>query len=272
MKKLSYFLCALILVGCERTTDWDPVSTSATLLVVEGGITNEAKPHRIKLSRTASSMNEASIPVSGAIVTISDAVTTYPLLEDDSIPGSYFSVGEIAGVPGGTYRLSIEYHDTVIGAADLMWSTAPLAPLKYAKVGSTDLYQITWVANSYNPNTAAMYEISLDWSGVPGYADSTGEDCKATLYYFTLTTIDVSNLFSPAIEKTYFPEGTIITERKYSLSPNYEEFMRCLLLETSWRGGLWDAIPGNLPSNMDGPAVGFFNASAVQKATIVVGQ
>ncbi len=271
MKKRWYLIFLLSLVACERSTDWEPESNSPSMIVVEGRVTNELAVQRITLSRTTSSLNSSPLPLKGANVSISDGSSSWVLIEDDSIDGRYVTTTAVAGEAGKTYTLQIVKNDTVLTATDKMPGVTDFVPLKYAKTGSGHLYQISWVANGYHPAKAAMYEIMLDWSALPAYADSSPEHCRALLYYFTLTTIDVSDLFSPAISKTYFPAGTVITERKYSLSPEYEEFLRCLLLESSWRGGLWDAIPGNLPTNINPNGLGFFNASAVQSSSMVVG-
>jgi len=271
MKKALYLGIILTLLGCERRTDWEPQPITEEFIVVEGSVTDESKIQEVKLSRPVANLNVAPRPVSGAVVSISDGTTSWPLTEMDSLKGTYGTAGVVSGIPGRTYTLRIERADTVVIASDIMGPISALTPLKYASAGSGGMFQITWVASSYHPSNAAMYEILLDWSALPAYAGSDPEECKALLYYFTLTTIDVSDMFSPALEKITFPEGTIITERKVSLSKAHEEFIRCLLLETSWRGGLWDAIPANLPTNISGNNVGFFSASSVKTATMVVG-
>lgn len=269
MKKIIFICLLLGLMSCEKRVEWEPQDRTEKFLVVEGSITNEVKAHQVKLSRPVANLNVPSLPVSGAVVTISDGTHTWLLTESDTVKGTYFTAADVSGTPGNTYQLRITLGDTLITATDIMGTAGNLNPLKYSKSGNNNQYQITWVASSYLPNTAAMYEILLDWSALPAYADTDPDSCRARLFYFTLTTIDVSDLFSPAIEKITFPKGTVITERKYSLSPAHEEFIRCLLLETSWRGGLWDAVPANLPTNLSGTNAGFFYASSVNTATII---
>jgi hypothetical protein len=46
-------------------------------------------------------------------------------------------------------------------------------------------------------------------------------------------------------------------------------FLRGVLSETDWRGGMFDVLPGNARTNMEGEAIGFFTAADVLRDTIV---
>ena len=52
-------------------------------------------------------------------------------------------------------------------------------------------------------------------------------------------------------------------QRKYSLSPQHEEFIRSLLVETQWHGGNFDIEEGNVHTNLSEGALGFFGACSV---------
>ena len=88
-------------------------------------------------------------------------------------------------------------------------------------------------------------------------------DTSARLLYYTLPTIDVSEIFAPGIQTIYFPSGTYITEKKYSITREHAEYIRALLLESKWQGGLFDTEHANLPTNMSNGAIGFFGACGV---------
>jgi hypothetical protein len=269
MKAPKYLLFLLVLAACERASDQDISPGNDDLIVVCGGITDEAKSHIVTLSYPATALNGSSAPVTGATVSITDGTTTWPLTEDDSIKGTYYTAAGVKGVAGNYYTLAFTTKTGSYAATDYLPSNSWFAPLKYTE-SSNGLYQITWVASMYNPSTPAMYEIFIDWSAVDGYQDSAAEDCRAHLYYYTLTSIDVSELFRPEIEKVYFPAGSVITEKRYSLSTAHEAFLRGLLIETAWRGGLYDATAANLPTNLSTGAIGFFSASSVYTLTIDV--
>jgi hypothetical protein len=124
-------------------------------------------------------------------------------------------------------------------------------------------YHLTRVPFPYNPTLSAMYEVQLDWSSVPGYENQNPDSCKAKVYYYTLPTLDVSELFAPGIEKVTFPAGTVIIERRYSLTDEHAAFLRAVLLETTWQGGYFNTASANIPTNLSTGAMGFFGACGV---------
>jgi hypothetical protein len=75
-------------------------------------------------------------------------------------------------------------------------------------------------------------------------------------------------MFKPPQEQIRFPPGTIIFREKESVNGWYGEFLRGLLSETDWRGGMFDVLPGNARTNMQGEAIGFFTAADVLRDTI----
>jgi hypothetical protein len=80
----------------------------------------------------------------------------------------------------------------------------------------------------------------------------------------------VNNIFGPAKDTIYFPAGTKIIRRKYSLSKEHQDFIRTLLIETEWRGGIFDVQQGNVLTNISNGARGFFAACMVLSDTTVV--
>jgi hypothetical protein len=72
------------------------------------------------------------------------------------------------------------------------------------------------------------------------------------------------------MQSVYFPAGTIISERRYSLTPEHAEFVREMLLETNWTGGLFTVAPANVITNMSDGAFGYFGACAVTELSVTV--
>jgi hypothetical protein len=108
-----------------------------------------------------------------------------------------------------------------------------------------------------------MWEVFLDWSKVPGYQQTDSTKCKARMLFYTLSTLDVSEIFAPSLESISFPSGTKITETRYSLTPEYAEFIREVLLETQWQGSLFNTTPANVPTNLSEGGAGFFAVCGV---------
>ena len=90
------------------------------------------------------------------------------------------------------------------------------------------------------------------------------------IYHYTLNSVDVNRIFSPDREHVRFPPGTIVFREKESVSREYEEFLRGVLSETDWRGGVFDVLPGNARTNLSEGAIGYFTAAEVIRDTVVI--
>lgn len=271
MKRLTIILLtavfAIISGSCEREVNWPLETNNPDLIVVEGNITNENKNHEIRLSRPFTDPNGFAPAVSGADLIVSSADGVVSFYEDILRPGVYVSDQKFAGKPGRIYSLLISYQDEIISAKAGMVPGADFVFLRYIRHSNTKLFRIVWVANTYNARRAAMYEIQLDWSGVAGYEHLPKDSTTARLIYYTLPTLDVNQIFAPALETVLFPPGTIITETRYSLTDEHAGYIRALLSETAWQGGYFNSASANLPTNLSGNGIGYFGACAVTTKT-----
>jgi len=275
MKYLTYlFILIIVTVSCEEETDWDFDLQSHDLIVVDGMITSVLKHHTITLSRPVSSLNETPEMVSGASISLNDGDTIYTYIEDPAGSGIYRTEIPVIGEYKKQYYLVIDYEGEKYTAnTNMLPLTGSLEPIIYTqKPGDENMYYLSYVNNSIDPDESFMYEILLDWSDLPEYDTVDDELCRAKLYYYTLTTIDVNQFFSQTIpqEIIYFPKGTVIKEKKYSLTQKHAEFIRDLLFETQWTGGYFDAAHADITTNMSPGAVGFFAACTVDSTTIIV--
>lgn len=268
--KTSAPLCALgvsvvsfifLTAGCEKRTDWALHNERTNLVIVDGGITNEKKEHIVRLTFPVSNLNEVPQPVSGATVIISDNNNFFHLTEKPAGSGIY-KTDSIKGEAGKEYTLLINDNGSVYTAKAEMLAGNGFSVFQYSK-NKENLCRISHIAAAYNATDFAIWEINLDWTHVPGYDDKDSNECRARILYYTLPTIDVSQVLAPAIEKTVFPVGTVFTERRYSITREHAEFIRALLSETTWQGGFFDSAHSGLPTNMSAGAAGFFAASGV---------
>jgi len=242
-------LSVLIFASCEREAEWPTDEGNLPLLVVEAMLTNEVKTQEVILSLPVTSPNDVPVMVTGAVVKIFQGPTVYTFTEDSLNPGHYYSDIMFGGTPGLEYELVLQ---SVPGAmwegSDAMPPAELFTPLTLSLVNVEDsMYKIASVCQNYDPSKFAMYKISLDWSGVPGY-DTV--DNKATLYYYTLGSLDMGEVLQTDLESVKFPKGTLIKERRYSLSDGYAAWLREILIETQWNNGIVVSQPGNAVSNM----------------------
>ena len=258
-------LFVLFLVSCEERLDWDLESKKITVLVVDGMISNEQKRHKVVLTKPVTELNERPEPVSGALVAISDGDSIYILTEDDRNSGLYLTDSTVRGEIGKAYYLYVKIGDEEFTSLDYMMPVDPLRPFLYHKVkGYENLYEMDY-RESRDPS---MMHVFFSWSYLVDPGERAG--AMAFVHYYSLKSIDVNELFKPDQERVFFPAGTIILRKKYSLSRAHQEFIRSMMMETEWKGGVFDVMPANVISNINGRAVGFFSASAVVSDTTIV--
>jgi hypothetical protein len=271
MQKLfTYLLLILLLTSCEEQTDWDLHAGKNEFIVVDGIITDQWKVQSIILSKPVAAINLQPQPVSGATILVSTDQKVYTFHEDATKPGFYLSDTAFAGISGKTYSLLITNDNQTYSSKAILAAPEDFDFLTCQKNEDDTQYRITSVAKNFNPRSPAMYEIQLDWTTVVGFKNADPDSCRARLFYYTLPTIDVSEVFAPGMEKVVFPLGTVITERRYSLTPEHAAFLRAILLETTWQGGFFNTASANVPTNLSNGALGFFGACGVVEKQGVV--
>lgn len=261
---LKYILVIAICGGCEEQITWDLDTRETPLLVVEAMITNERIRHQVRLSRPVIELNAIPEPISGATIVIQDPENSYNLVEDPSGSGIYLT-DSMRAVFDRIYTLVIRVGENEYTAETSMVPVTPLDTLKYSTAGSSEDY---YTLNLFDTDEPSMTEYYLDWSKVPGFSDH--DSCLARIIYYSLNTIDVGEMFKPEQEQVVFPQGTIVYRRKYSMNEAHAAFVRTLLSETEWRGGLFDVQPGNVQTNLSEGAVGYFAASTVVADSTVI--
>lgn len=240
----------LIFTGCEQETIWD-IQESRRYVIVDALLTNELRYQTIRVHTSNLDMNENPQPVSGVEILLSDDDGSVSFIEDPTQPGRYYSIYPIRTVAGKIYQLAIHYDTTYDTAYAYMEGITPMEPTVI--VPHEDLYRYSYIPSSL----PSMMEVYYLWTDVPEFCEYYGE-CYAAETFYTLDIIDISKEFAPEKEIIAFPEGTMIIRRKYSLNEPHQHFIRSLLLETEWRGGLFDVEQGNVPTNFIHGTRGWF--------------
>lgn len=256
------------MASCTEKIAWDLDYQEEDLIVVEGKITNEMKPHEVKLTRPVYEMNGTPEPIPGAVVEINDGRVIHALEEDPLHPGIYLTASDFAGEVHKGYQLRIEYRGRRITAIAFMREVTPFQFMRPVRVQDDPLLYEAYISNSNDG--PAIVRMALDWSHVPGYDTLPYEENHALIYHYTLNSVDVNRIFSPDREHVRFPPGTIVYREKESVSREYEEFLRGVLSETDWRGGVFDVLPGNARTNLSDGAIGYFTAAEVIRDTVVI--
>lgn len=265
---MLFVMAVFSLQSCQEKTEWELEMENELRLVVDGKITNERAPHEVMLSLPVFEINGTPRPVSGATVFIFDGDSTYHLTEDEEVPGRYLTNGDLRGVVNRTYYLGVEVDSFEFMAAARMVGATPISYPGYRKVSSSPpLYEAIFQGND-NPSKITL---EMDWSHLTGYDTLPAASNHAIVYgyYFNQFNVDVNQLFSPQQERVFFPPGTQVIITKESLSPGYAEYLRGMLSETAWNGGLFDVKPGDPFTNLSAGAIGYFSATTVLRDTLI---
>ncbi len=249
------------LLSCEEKTSWE-LEKASPVIVVDALITNELKSHHIQLSTSFQELNGTPQMLSGAGLEIAYEDSSYQFTESTLQPGHYYSE-PFRAVAGKRYRLTLQYKNFSDTAFALMTGISPLKELITQK--NNLLYKYVYTGSSQ----PAMTEIYYNWSHLDTFCTYYGA-CNAMETYYTLSSIDISEEFGPEKQIIRFPAGTKIIRRKYSLSDAHQRFIRSLLLETEWRGGLFDVEQGNVPTNFKHSTRGWFACCTVLTDSLIV--
>lgn len=261
---LVLLLTIIFLSGCETEYPWKLQESEVKNMVVDGIITNEMKSQRINLSMSNTKPNKLSEPISGATVTVDDKNNRYQFIESLTIPGSYFSL-PFQAVVGKTYVLTITSNSKIFTARDTMVSITELSLFNLSIQSKGDFY----VYNHIKTGMPAIIEVYFDWTKSTEYTQNYGSNMAQETFYI-LKNVDINEVLHPDKEIIRFPKGTKIIRRKYSLSEEHQKFIRSLLMETEWRGGLFDVQQGNVSTNLNNGALGFFGVCMVLKDSTMV--
>ena len=255
------FFIGAFLPGCEDAIQKPLHPETLDLVVVSGTLTNENIEHVITLSRPYQTLNGVDTPVTGATVTISDDTNVVALTESPTGSGKYLTPPMVA-ITGKTYTLFILYQGQQYTAHDSATPVEAMTPLAYTK--TTDGYSLVLNPVGQDPN---YIEHDLSWAGTPA---CTSGSCNGEVVFYDLKTFDVNQIFKPSKADFYFPLNTVVIRKKYSVSPGYLAFLRGVLSETEWSGGIFDIQHANAPTNLSAGAIGFFAVSTVVSDTTVI--
>jgi uncharacterized protein DUF4249 len=256
------FLC--LLSSCEEQTDWDfhPLENGA--LAVEAIVTDEFKKHEIWLSLSYNDLKSSPLPATGAEVHLIGGGEFRNFIEDANTPGKYVSEEAFSAQLNIFYTLEIEWNGATYHAQNKMVQVIPFVKMTFKTMGGTDSLSIGEVAPMFSPHEQAMYEIDIDWTHL-----ANADSARAKLFFYTFNSLDVNELFRPPKETVVFPKGSIVIEKKYSLNPEFAAYLRALLMETEWQGGVFDEASASLPANISNGGLGFFGVCAVLTDTLI---
>ena len=252
-----------MLFACEErfAAEFDPSNTG--LLAVEAVLTNESINQKITLSLPYQNLNGTPTPAQGAAVRVQEGNSLiYAFVEDPTNPGDYYSPS-FQAVAGVVYTLQIIYLGKEYRAQDSSEPVTPLVPLQYQPVN--DLYQLILNNSGDDPY---YIDHKITWKNTA--ACTADANCEGRIVFYDLKSIDVNEIYKPANQQFLFPAGATVLRKKYSVSPAYRTFLRSVLSETEWRGGVFDVDRANATTNLTKGAIGFFAVTTVVSDVTIV--
>ncbi len=252
--------------SCEEKIDLQVHDGNLEILVVEGMITSDTTEHYVYLSLTGGFYLEKETPkVSGAQVSILDDLGNEYLLKEEK-PGVFKTDNTVYGEPGRTYTLSIAYEDQKYEATSAMPRKVEIDSLSYRWDNALERYRILLygqepkgVGDNYKWHIWKNQKLLTDKISKVQLANDEFIDGR----YIDGFEVDLwSNDFD-------FQKQDSIKVTKHTITDETFSYILSVFQErTGGNGGM--RAPANIPSNLSNGALGWFHASAVTHASVVI--
>ncbi len=260
---LVFLTC--ILSSCEEKIDLDlNEDEEFQRLVVEGWFTDEPGKQRVDLTLTTSYFQNQLAPrAEGAIVSVTDGETTWDYSE--TAPGIYETEDGVAGEPGKTFTLSIEYKYMDYSTESYMRPTAPIDSIAFEFIEEEE------------EDLPDYYDVFIWMQELPGIGDSymwlteiNGHPLRDTLTELSFETDEIyDGNYIEGVQIEYIDlindmgAGDEFTITQYNIGTEAYDVFIGIMNETDWNGGLFDAPPANVNTNLTGGALGYWGAAGV---------
>ena len=260
-KYISTILLGIFLLGCEKEIQL-ALDPNQSLLVIDGGITDEAGPYYIKLSKSNSiSASSNFLAVTNALVIVKDNLGQIDTLKHER-EGKY-KTNKIKGIYGNTYYLEVQ-------VADKKYSGESTMPQKVA----LDSLRINPLAvnGETRYNVIPVYADPIQLGNSYRFIQKINDTLDQTFHVFN------DNLNNGKVNQRPLRGGsdslevklkdTVAVEMQCITRPTYLYYYT--LYQQSGAGPGGGTTPANPPSNIVGGALGIFSAHTVQRKQILI--
>lgn len=262
------FLCLAVTVACEDVVDLD-LPEGESLLQVDGFISAEDTLHFVRVSRTLSYNASGDFPPVMATVVLQDDKGRIDTLREES-SGNGLYIIDRPGVVGNTYTLSIFTNDgqQYQSQPELL---APVTPIDSIYLEEDEFQEDEYfvVFDTSDPVGLGNY---YRWKQ---YIDDSYQNKAENLTFASDEFVEGNPIFGISITESV-ALGKKVKIEQLSISKRNFEYLDVLRSQTAFVGSIFDPPPapivGNLfnVNNPDEVVAGFFSASDISSATIVV--
>lgn len=256
-------ICLIVLSSCEKVIDIDLNSTDPQY-VIEGYITNEARPAQVRITKTVNFSETNNFPtVSGATVTIKDDAGNTETLQE--VQSGIYETKILRGATGRTYTLTVNHN------GNTFISTSKMPEL-------VTLLGIDMLESAFNRGNNK----EKTYVAVPKYNDPAG----IKNYYRFIQVIN------GVLDSAFLVRNDNLSDGKQTVQPVFSFgkdiikgdtltlMMQCIdenvhdyffsLNESSGNGPGGGTTPSNPVNNISGGALGYFSAHSVSTKTVIV--
>ncbi|HEV8505327.1 MAG TPA: DUF4249 domain-containing protein [Chitinophagaceae bacterium] len=261
IKRLAFFFSILSLCSCQKVIDLK-LHDADIKYVVEGVISNEPGVCTVNLTQSKPFYENNQFPgISGAIVTVKDNDVEFALPETQ--PGVY-ETNLINGTPGHVYQLSVTINNNLFTATSKMplpvlldtvyISNGPFGEFKFATVGYDD-----------PPGVSNSYRFVQYLNGVkdPAIFWQNDEFTDGQTVLIQLDT-GVDKKDDPRNIKS----GDTVTIEMLGIDEAVYKYWYSLHFNGGDGGNI--ATPANPVTNINGGALGYFSAQALDRKSLIV--
>jgi len=259
IQKIAFMAAAALMLWSCGKVEFDPniENQNKNLVVVEGQITDQLGMQYIKLSRTASYMDETSpTKIDNALVYVSTGDQTVTFT--NTAPGTYTPPTDFIGEVGKTYNLKILVEGKVYEATSTMGQALQLDTISSKNFEFDTKYFEVTASFTDNPQKDEYFIFKYALNGVLNDSIaswSSYDDVIANNVHFANTRIfgDISGTV-----------GDTIVVYTYSTNKLYNSFIDAA------QKSLQEPLPfmsqpgGETVTNISNGAIGFFLATAVR--------
>ncbi len=274
MKTIQLIFLALMLffgTSCSERYDIE-LDDTFTRLVVDGLVTSDTLRHGVRLTTSTSYFfNEAPPAVSGAAVYLEDGVQRRRLVEVEGDPGFYRTEEAFAGQPGQNYQLEITLAEP-IGEA-VRFTAENRMPETEGRIDSIvleyradfDFYLLNLFA--VDPPTVDFYKFDAFINGRI-LTDTASRSLVVDDKFFNGN--NTNGLAVMFLRGDEIKAGDTVTLQLSAITEDYYRFFMELSTESGPSNPLFSGPPANIRSNVKTGALGYFAATRLARATIIV--
>jgi len=269
-------LFAIVFVSCDKPIHLN-LNESQSHVIIEGQVTNHAGYQYVKLSRSVDFYQSGALPkITNATVSVKDSdgneivFIHNPNNKADSI-GYYLPQTPFLGVIGKDYHLRVDVDGELYEADDHLYPVTSVDSLAYRidddekddPKTANKFYEVLIYAKEPHP--------SKDYYLFKFYRNDSLKLYNDTDIYYTDDEAlgeSINGISTPI----FYAPGDKATVEAYSLSRTGYVFYDDLQKLLNNDGGMFNQPPANSRTNLSNGALGFFQASAINSASIVVEQ